>query len=304
MTNWKEGAPKHPKGGRGRKKTDKKENSSAEKKEKQTTEKREKSSEGTDKSPAEKRHKSPAERREESPAAGKSPRRRNSKSERRWSKVGTVQRAISELKDRAEGDVHAENLDAGNDQQDTPTSELGESESQETETEPKQTEAESQQSEAAKTETKEAGAAPASATGGQAKKVRQKHLSLLRTKPTKWHVRAVKTQISLDIRPVWSESSLSAWRKLGSLATHWAPRLIWVFAGRSHFVGFINRWPKFSYTPNLCLVDSSIYRMSDLGLQFDKLQRSHFMDCWVLMGQSHCAALICSRNPISSTLLQ
>ena len=53
-----------------------------------------------------------------------------------------------------------------------------------------------------------------------------------------------KTQISLGIRPVWSESSLSAWRKLGSLATHWAhsidsdqtgwmPGLIWVFAGRT-----------------------------------------------------------------------
>ena len=62
------------------------------------------------------------------------------------------------------------------------------------------------------------------------------------TKPTKWHVRPAKTQISLGIHPVWSESSLSAWRKLGSLATHWAhsedsdqtgwmPRLIWVFAG-------------------------------------------------------------------------
>ena len=35
-------------------------------------------------------------------------------------------------------------------------------------------------------------------------------------------VRPVKTQISLGIRPVWSESSLSAWRNLGSLATHWA----------------------------------------------------------------------------------
>ena len=53
-----------------------------------------------------------------------------------------------------------------------------------------------------------------------------------------------KTHISLGIRPIWSESSLSAWRKLGSLATHWAhsedsdqtgwiPRLIWVFAGRT-----------------------------------------------------------------------
>ena len=57
-------------------------------------------------------------------------------------------------------------------------------------------------------------------------------------------VRPAKTQISLGIRLVWSESSLSAWRKLGSLATHWAhskdsdqtgrmPRLIWVFAGRT-----------------------------------------------------------------------
>ena len=51
-----------------------------------------------------------------------------------------------------------------------------------------------------------------------------------------------KTQISLGIHPVWSKSLLSAWRKLGSLATYWAhsedsdqtgqiPRLIWVFAG-------------------------------------------------------------------------
>ena len=73
------------------------------------------------------------------------------------------------------------------------------------------------------------------------------------TKPTKWFVRPAKTQISLGIRPVWSVSSLSAWRKLGSLATHWAhsedfdqtgrmPRLIRVFAGRTdHFVGFVMR---------------------------------------------------------------
>ena len=51
-----------------------------------------------------------------------------------------------------------------------------------------------------------------------------------------------KTQLSLGICPVWSESWLSAWWKLGSLATHWAhseasdqtgwmPRLNWVFAG-------------------------------------------------------------------------
>ena len=51
----------------------------------------------------------------------------------------------------------------------------------------------------------------------------------------------------------WSESSLSAWRKLGSLAAYWVhsedsdqtrrmPRLIWVFAGRTcHIVGFVTR---------------------------------------------------------------
>ena len=46
-------------------------------------------------------------------------------------------------------------------------------------------------------------------------------------KPTKWHVRQAKTQISLGIRPVLSESSLSAWRNLGSLATHWAQSKDW-----------------------------------------------------------------------------
>ena len=66
-------------------------------------------------------------------------------------------------------------------------------------------------------------------------------------------MRPAKTQISLCIRPVWSESSLSTWRKLGSLSTHWAhsedpdqtgrtPRLIWVFEGRTcHFVCLVIR---------------------------------------------------------------
>ena len=44
------------------------------------------------------------------------------------------------------------------------------------------------------------------------------------TKPTEWHVHPAKTQISLGIRLVWSESSLSARRKLGYLAIHWARR--------------------------------------------------------------------------------
>ena len=70
------------------------------------------------------------------------------------------------------------------------------------------------------------------------------------TKPTKWHLRPAKTQISLGIRPVLSESSLSAWRKLanGSLATHLAdahtdpPSLICLHWAHSHFVDFVSRW--------------------------------------------------------------
>ena len=69
-------------------------------------------------------------------------------------------------------------------------------------------------------------------------------------------VRPEKTQISLDIRPVWSESSLSVWINLGSLATHWAHsedsdrtgriyRLIWVFAGRTLILlCFVMSWLK------------------------------------------------------------
>ena len=60
-------------------------------------------------------------------------------------------------------------------------------------------------------------------------------MSLCMTKPTKWPVRPGKTQISLGIRPVWSESSLCAqWvakdpRFLhadaqADLSLHWAHR--------------------------------------------------------------------------------
>ena len=63
-------------------------------------------------------------------------------------------------------------------------------------------------------------------------------------------VHPVKTQISLSIRPVWSESALSTWRKLWSLATHWAQRRLWLDwanaqadlslrCAHSHFVGFV-----------------------------------------------------------------
>ena len=67
------------------------------------------------------------------------------------------------------------------------------------------------------------------------------------------------TCLPSEDRSAWAstksdQSSLSAWRNLGSLATHWVhsegsdqtgwmPRLICVFAGRTdHFVGFLMMW--------------------------------------------------------------
>ena len=49
-----------------------------------------------------------------------------------------------------------------------------------------------------------------------------KNMSRSTTKPAKWNVRPGKTKISLGICPVWSQSLLSAWRNLRSIATHWA----------------------------------------------------------------------------------
>ena len=81
------------------------------------------------------------------------------------------------------------------------------------------------------------------------------------TKPTKWPVRPANTQISLGIRPLWSESSLYTQlvaKDPGFLhdseasdQTGQMPRLIWVFAGRTgHFVGFVMRrfkWLRFVF---------------------------------------------------------
>ena len=73
------------------------------------------------------------------------------------------------------------------------------------------------------------------------------------TKTNKMTMRSAKTQISLGICPVWSESSLyTQWVAKGpsflhadskdSNQTGQMPRLIWVFAGRTcHFVHFVMR---------------------------------------------------------------
>ena len=77
-------------------------------------------------------------------------------------------------------------------------------------------------------------------------------MSRLMTKPTKWPVRPAKTQISLGIRPVWSEFAVRMKKALVfnyPLSAQWRliglgdVRLIWVFAGHiCHFVGFVMRW--------------------------------------------------------------
>ena len=73
-------------------------------------------------------------------------------------------------------------------------------------------------------------------------------------KQTSWFVRPAKTQISLDVRTVWSESSLgNLWVAKTPMLLHAdsedsdqtgrMPRLIWVFAGRTgHVIGFIMLW--------------------------------------------------------------
>ena len=82
----------------------------------------------------------------------------------------------------------------------------------------------------------------------------RKQLSLRTKKPTIRHVRSVKTQISLRIRAVWSESSLIACafyslraidREMNKNPCHtkWMYKLILVLPGHTGLiVGFVVRW--------------------------------------------------------------
>ena len=78
------------------------------------------------------------------------------------------------------------------------------------------------------------------------------------TKPTQWYVRPAKTQISLGLCPVWSESSLcTQWVAKDPRCHHGTvktdqigrmPWLIWVFPGRTdHLIGFVMLWLKCAY---------------------------------------------------------
>ena len=89
------------------------------------------------------------------------------------------------------------------------------------------------------------------------------HLSQRKTKPARRLSRTAKTQISMRIRSVWSESLLIACdfyslraiqREINENPCHnrWISRLIWVFAGHTGLiVGLVVRW--LIYKPKVLL---------------------------------------------------
>ena len=88
---------------------------------------------------------------------------------------------------------------------------------------------------------------------------------------------SAKTQISLGIRPVWSDSSLSAWRKLGSLATYWVHSEDW-----SDWVDaqadLSLRWPHISFVG---FVRAGSYLLSrKLVLERARLWSGLSLFCW------------------------
>ena len=63
------------------------------------------------------------------------------------------------------------------------------------------------------------------------------YLSLITTKPTIWPVRPAKTQISLGICPVWSESSLCAqWVAKDPMFNHADRSFCWFCRAQAHLV--------------------------------------------------------------------
>ena len=132
------------------------------------------------------------------------------------------------------------------------------------------------------------------------------HLSHLITKPTKWHVHPAKTPISLGICPVWSESSLSAWRKLGSLAIHWAHSEDWsdwadAQADLSHrwvhmpFCWFCHKAAQF-WQFSCFLRFSSSLQQSLNGSHFDKF---HYNDLELLFGAD---GKLCQEDNLTSSV--
>ena len=113
------------------------------------------------------------------------------------------------------------------------------------------------------------------------------YLSRSTTKPTNWHVRPAKTQISLCIRKVLSETSLWAQREAkdpmflqtdseDSDQAARMSRLLWVLVGRTgHFVVFVMRWliSKWSMPPSkINLTDHTLRMFLAAVLASDKIQ--------------------------------
>ena len=101
-------------------------------------------------------------------------------------------------------------------------------------------------------------------------------------KTTKVSVRPAKTQISLGIRPVWSESSLCAqWVAKDTSFLHadsedssdWAdpPRLIWVFAGRTLILLALSCRGSFYFLQTSAVLDCLLFTQNILA------QRNHYV---------------------------
>ena len=117
------------------------------------------------------------------------------------------------------------------------------------------------------------------------------------TKPTKW-LGAQRRGRSAWESAQSDQPSLSVWRNLGSLATHWVhsdgsdqtgriPRLIWVFAECSHFVGFVTRRLMFFFSQAHIYWSSNFFNCSIFEPQHDKtnkmtcVARQVFVAYWI-----------------------
>ena len=112
-----------------------------------------------------------------------------------------------------------------------------------------------------------------------------------------------RLKISLGICPVLTESSLSIWRKLGSLATHWVrskdsdqtgrmPRLIWVFAGRTVIMLVLSCCGSFDHLEYLhlphLLMQNTIGELT-LSLYIEKIHSRFFKHTFEKkIGKSEC----------------
>ena len=140
------------------------------------------------------------------------------------------------------------------------------------------------------------------------------HVSRLTTKPTNWSVAAAKTQISQGIRPVWSDSSLSAWRKLWSLATHWAhsedsdqtgrrPRLIWVFAERTVILLVLSWGGSIMFLRTFSPLFISIAPPSVKTFSTSLTIFSHFCQSWSEHWSCQCLLLLPPHVPLRFSIL-